>query len=1231
MIRIDTQDVLLGQQKTKRIVEIGPSNTLAVMAKRTVESKYKSHDIALSIERELLSCESNSAEVYYETGVSQEQLSKLIPSNDSVHAQSKLTSASKVSVVFPTSALAAEPAPTPAAASAIPSVYPCANVAVIQPDAAVRAKDVVLAIMAQKLKKTVEEIPIASTIKIFVGGRSTLENELVGDLINEFGTVPERAEELSISNLTDVLQGNFSGALGRQTLMMVDKLMASKMPGAFSTTVARKYLESRWGLAKGRQDSVLLAAIVAPPTSRLPSDAEAHSFFDDLAKKHIIAAGLTLDQSAEREEQHGVRVELDSAALRSISEDQKALSKKQLELYANHLQIDLRAGAKESVEAQSTIAELQSQIDLWNNEHGDVYASGIKPMVDLRKVRVYDSWWNWALQDVLCLFHDFVAGRISFGDGELVSRCIRILNRSNPKLLDVMRYLVNVCGKAKANSESYEKAGNLMNALIVQSEMASGLPMFRSYAALGPSPVIIDDGSLSLNDILNTIPAQEGKASFSAPQIMRRVRSGLEYDADSTNTYLDSLNKIITPGISFQRKNVLLTGAGQGSIGSEILLGLLSGGAKVVVTTSSCSPATMRFYQEIYVHSGGPGSQLVVVPFNQGSQQDLDALLAYIYDSTKGLGWDLDAVIPFAAISERGCEIDQIGSKSELAHRIMLTNTIRLLGAIKRYKQMHGCDTRPAQVVLPLSANDGIFGGDGLYAESKMALESLFCKWRSESWCNYLSICGASIGWTRGTGLMSDNDVLAEGIERLGVKTFSQTEMAVHILGLMSQSVVDICQSTPLYAELNGGLDKIPDLAGALSLLRKSINGAAEINRVIANEESIENLIINGATPSCNNNTIQPRANIELGFPGLPNYQTELKSLNLRLRGMVNLEKVVVITGFSELGPYGSSRTRWEMESYGVFSLEGCVEMAWIMGLIKHSRNSAFEKEKESYTGWVDAKTGEPVVDCDIRSRYEKHILQHSGIRLVEPALWNGYDPHKKQLFQEVVIQADLEPFEASKETASAFQREHGSYADIQEIPGSGSVFWVRIKKGATLMISKAIDFGNDVAGQIPTGWNPKTYGITDDIISQVDPITLYTLICTVEALLSAGITDPYEVYQYIHTSQVGNCIGTGVGGLASVSQMYRGRSLEKTVPTDILQETFVNTVGAWVNMLILSSNGPIRTPVGACATALESLDTAHDLIMTGKAKLCLVGGVDDLEGMFVGRGKCQRRILVIC
>ena len=41
------------------------------------------------------------------------------------------------------------------------------------------------------------------------------------------------------------------------------------------------------------------------------------------------------------------------------------------------------------------------------------------------------------------------------------------------------------------------------------------------------------------------------------------------------------------------------------------------------------------------------------------------------------------------------------------------------------------------------------------------------------------------------------------------------------------------------------------------------------------------------------------------------------------VKGMIDLSKVVVVTGFGEVGPWGNARTRWEMEREGAFSLEG--------------------------------------------------------------------------------------------------------------------------------------------------------------------------------------------------------------------------------------------------------------------------------------------------------------------
>jgi fatty acid synthase subunit alpha len=542
----------------------------------------------------------------------------------------------------------------------------------------------------------------------------------------------------------------------------------------------------------------------------------------------------------------------------------------------------------------------------------------------------------------------------------------------------------------------------------------------------------------------------------------------------------------------------------------------------------------------------------------------------------------------------------------------MLTNLLRLLGAIKTQKMEREFETRPAQVILPLSPNHGTFGNDGLYSESKIGLETLFTRWHSENWGSFLTICGAVIGWTRGTGLMAGNNIVAEGIERYGVRTFSQQEMAFNILGLMSPQIVNLCQVEPVWADLNGGFQYLPNLKDLTAQLRKDFMEVSEVRKAVVKETAIENKVVNGEASEQLDKTVkvQRRANIKFDFPKLPDWETEVKPLNANLKGMVDLEKVVVVTGFAEVGPWGNSRTRWEMEAYGEFSLEGCVEMAWIMGLIKNHNGPLKGK---SYSGWVDAKSGDPVDDKDVKAKYEKHILEHSGIRLIEPELFNGYDPNKKQLLHEVQIEEDLDPFEASKETAEEFKRQHGDNVEIFEVTDSGE-FTVRLKKGATLLIPKALRFDRLVAGQIPTGWDARKYGVPEDIITQVDPVTLFVLVSTAEALLSCGITDPYEFYKYVHISQVGNCIGSGIGGTSALRGMYKDRFLDKPLQKDILQESFINTMSAWVNMLLLSSTGPIRTPVGACATAVESIDIGYDCIVEGKARVCFVGGFDDFQ-----------------
>jgi len=1139
-----------------------------------------------------------------------------------------------------------------------------------------------------------------------IAGKSTLQNEILGDLGKEFGSTPEKPEDIPLDELGASMQATFNGQLGKQSSSLVARMVSSKMPGGFNITAVRKHLETRWGLAQGRQDGLLLLALTNEPAARLGSENDAKSWLDEQANKYAAASGIDLSAPKAGGDAGGAAggMMMDPAAIDALTKDQRMLFKQQLELFARYLKMDLRAGDKAFVESQKASSALQAQLDLWNAEHGDFYASGIEPQFTPLKARVYDSSWNWARQDALSMYYDIIFGRLKTVDRDLVSRCIQIMNRSNPLLLDFMQYHMDHCPTERG--ETYELAKELGVQLIENcKEVLNEAPVFKDVAVPTAPHLDIDakgnmnyseaprasvrklehyvremaEGgklseygnrtkvqhdlqriyklikqqhklskssqlqikslysnvirSLSMNEG-QIIPNENGKAvnggkkgrngriNPSAKQgkvetipflhLKRKDDNGWEYSKKLTGIYLDGLENAAKNGVTFQGKYALMTGAGAGSIGAEVLQGLISGGAKVVVTTSRFSREVTEYYQSMYTRYGARGSQLIVVPFNQGSKQDVEALVEYIFDPKSGLGWDLDYIVPFAAISENGREIDGLDSKSELAHRIMLTNLLRLLGCVKTHKAAHGYETRPAQVILPLSPNHGTFGNDGLYAESKIALETLFSRWHSESWGSFLTICGAIIGWTRGTGLMAGNNIVAEGIEKYGVRTFSQQEMAFNLLGLMAPPIVNLCQIEPVWADLNGGFQYIPNLKDLMMDLRKEYTETSEVRRAVIKENAIENKVVNGEGSEAlyKKATVQPRANIKFDFPKLPDWESEVKPLNTNLKGMVDLEKVVVVTGFAEIGPWGNSRTRWEMEAYGEFSLEGCVEMAWMMGLIKNHNGPLKGK---SYAGWVDVKSGEPVDDKDIKSKYEKHILEHTGIRLIEAELFNGYDPTKKQLLQEIQIQEDLDPFEASKELADEFRRQHGEHVEVFEIPESGE-YTVRLRKGATLMIPKALRFDRLVAGQIPTGWDAKKYGVPDDIISQVDPVTLFVLVSTAECLLSSGITDPYEFYKYVHISEVGNCVGSGIGGTTALRGMYKDRYLDKPVQKDILQESFINTMSAWVNMLLLSSTGPIKTPVGACATAVESIDIGYDTIVEGKARVCFVGGFDDFQ-----------------
>ncbi|KAI8919392.1 fatty acid synthase [Powellomyces hirtus] len=1267
---IETQDQLFRDFKVERLIEVGPSPVLCGMAARTLKIKYEAYDDAVTHRRVQLSSNKDKSQIYYEF------------KDEEPEAEAEDASGSTAAPV------AAAPVAQVAAAPAARG--PVAQIA----DEPVSAQEVLLVLIAQKLKKTLADVPLGKCIKDLVGGKSTLQNEILGDLAAEFGNVlADKAEELPLSEVATALQDVHSGQLGKTSSALINKMVSAKMPGGFGMGQVKAYMSSTHGLGPNRTSGALLHSLLTEPAARFGTDSDAKVWLDAVAKSYADKVGITLGAAAGSGEASGGGGSVVTINSEDFDKHKLALDlmvRQQLETFAKYLDIDLLAEARGAEAEKGAKAALQREVDNWIAEHGDFYAEGIQPTFDRLKARAFDSHWNWARQDALQLYYDMIFGKISSVDRELMNQCVHLMNRADDteSLITFMEYYLENCPEAKGDNFARAKElskvllENCREALAVDpvyknrkfpslfDQSSPGLhanfPIAVAYRPTQPKTHIKESGELvyteerrkasnmkdyveelragssltqipdskvlmskfqQLADLVKATKDVDAKTKADMDAIFGEIKNNLppssgfddhlpyiflkrrsakdpshwEPDAELSNKYLDAMTKIAKDGISFKGRHALITGCSKDSIGVEVLKALLSGGAKVIVTTSRFSKSASEFYRSIYERHGAKGSRLVLVPFNGASFQDTGALVDYIYDP-KGLGWDLDFIIPFAAIPVQGKELDDIDSRSELAQRIMLTNLLRLMGKVKTKKQQMKFDTRPAVVVLPLSPNHGTFGGDGLYGESKIALETLLNRFHSESWSSYLNIVGAVIGWTRGTGLMSANNIVAEGIESLGARTFSTHEMAFNLIGLLHTDIVNMSMTDPIWADLNGGLHFVADLNKISSELRRSLLETSEIRRAVAREAIMDEQVKNGPVKH-HEVLVTPKANMKFEFPHLE------KQKMTHLRGMLDLEKVVVVTGFGEVGPFGGSRTRWEMEAHGELSLEGCIEMAWMMGLIKFHNGPL--KKIPNYSGWVDAATLEPVKDHEVKTKYEKKILDHSGIRLIEPELFNGYDPDRKLMLQEVAITHNMAPVEVSQEEAEGLKRQHGDAAVVEK---RGDQFFVHLQKGASIYVPKALRFDRLVAGQIPTGWDAKRYGVPDDIVSQVDPITLYTLVSTVEALITSGVTDPYEFYQYVHVSEVGNTSGGGMGGMRAMQKIFKERLLEKPVQADILQESFINTMPAWINMLLLSSSGPIKTPVGACATAAESVEVAVDTILSGKARVVLCGGYDDFQ-----------------
>lgn len=1161
-----------------------------------------------------------------------------------IGATAAVSRAADVATAVKASAQAAIPsmtAATPAVAAAAPNP---SGVSAAPPgpltDIPVTIEESLRTLLALQARVRPEQISAQETIDQLFEGVSSRRNQVLIDLGQEFalGTL-DGAHEKPLSVLIGELAGRARSwvAPGRYTRAAQDEALTRVLgPAGMSRKDVLAFFEKTWGINGGLATGALNAFTLATRagasgrggalgelgTVVVSSRKDAENLLDQVVTLLAASKGLTLARAGTGAARGGDVV--DAAAVNALSEQvlgadgvlMRAARKLAQDL-GHPLDGPAEPGAT-GMEQGSTasiaekLAGLQAHVTA---ELSSDFLEQVTPRFSPRRHVMFASAFAHARRDLGRLYYEGLnPARASSHDLEAeVQRLCAFAATTRPELA-TDRLHFSVMARQLAARAARGGALTLAQA-------------FERIAAGVGSP----GGSLLATFGREVLAAN---ASASGPA----VKFGPE---PSTHVALaELLTTTDSQPFDFHGKTALVTGAGPGSIALEAVQQLLRGGARVILTTSNLSRERLGAYRKLYQRCAAPDAELHVVPFNQASMQDVNALIQWLFDPvTEQVGAQTkvikrpyvpDLVLPFAATGEMAT-VDQLSGRSELTLRTLLLSVERMIGAIANRLKKDGMGA-PCHVILPLSPNHGGFGGDGAYAESKAALEVLLTKWQSErdAWGRYVTLCAAKIGWVRSTGLMAGNDVLAGPLEsETGLRTFSSAEMGYLIAALCSDVARTQARSMPLEADLTGGFSHIQDLKGTVDRIRQqqqSLQSNEKKLQTLRTQEASKQGIAgksvlrlralpwwperpkmrgHGANQTSDGTGLSADHKMLMKQKKLDGSRSSSMSVDQWMEKLEHtpLHNTVVIVGSAEIGPWGSSRTRFEVEVEDRLSPAGVLELAWMTGLVRYEQG-------EKGGGWVDVASGEAVAEHELAERYEPQVRARSGIRFMETE-HTGFDPEAMTVLAPVFLEEPLSFRVASEAEARAFIRRDPSHTTAAADAARGDWVVTRLK-GARIHVPRVTRLTRSVAGQVPTGLDFTRFGIPQDMVDNVDRLTLFNLVATVDAFISSGFS-PEELMSWVHPARVANTQGAGIGGMRSLQRLYTDHLVGKARQTDILQETLINVIAGYVVQSYVGSYGSMAHPVGACATAAVSVEEGFDKILAGKADFVVAGGFDDI------------------
>jgi fatty acid synthase len=1187
---IETQDLLFADRRdgglgVRRVVEVGLGSapTVANLASGTL-----AQDPALAALVSVHNLERDRLEVF---GSDED------PSDpdDTPPADAPATAETPTPPTGPVPEMSVPTAPPVPTVPAAPGAAPGGSAAA-PADLAVGAPEALRWLLALLTKQRPDQLADTDTIDDLVDGVSSRRNQLLMDLGAEFAVSGvDGARELPLGQLAIELAAR-AGRYRFPGPVLRDARDAALAPVLGPRRLKVRDVEARvtghWGLGDGWTHRALMVLALdardgqsarGGVLSRLDPSVRGGDDLVDAALALVAAdAGTALPTPGAA----GGGATVDAAAVDAL-EQRIAGPDGLLAAHARDLLARVAPSCDEPEADDTTAADRLVALD---DEHGDRRAALVASRFDPRRHVVFRSWWATARHDVVALDHASRRGAVAAA--ELDAEAARLAAFSvDPGVAATAARIAERAGARgdDATRRRFERivagdAAPLDVAFVAPDLDASGAPLER---AVGPE---------RLDSLLSQLDS-----------------AGQSW----TSTWLDQLAQLRGadrsdgPTGAFADQVALVTGASPGSIAFEVVRRLLHGGARVVCTTSSMSPDRLDEYRELYRSAATPGAELHVVPANLASFGDVDALVDWMLDAqldrrggvTRTLKDPMvpTLVVPFAAAPVAG-DLADAGPAAEVTMRILVWGVERLLGRLTERLERQGTAGSRTTVLLPLSPNHGAFGGDGAYGEAKAALEAVVARWRSEHrrWGRHVDLVAATIGWVRGTGLMDANDALAALVERdLGVRTFSTAEMGWLLTGLCMPATVAAGAGEPLHADLSAGLGGLGCLRDAVAPLVDQLDARREL----ADGGAVDGGVVDGgvvergesdAAPA--SDAVVPAMLSPVAVPSSPLAVDQELTAPVR-----RLEDMVVVVGAGEVGPWGMSSTRFDLELDGELADGSVAELAWVCGLVR------FDPELDGGS-WIDVESDEPVAESELAPRYREAVHERCGIRTYD--VDGPLDPDGVPLMVEVFCESDVVIGAADEADARAYAAADPEHSRVQR---SATGDWQVVRRaGSSIRVPRRATLTRRVGAQVPAGFDPTRWGIPAEMAASVDRLSLWNLVATVEAFLDAGL-EPEELMARVHPARVGSTQGSGMGGMTSIQTLYRDAVLGGDHANDLLQEGLANVIAAYVVQSYVGSYGPMVHPVAACATAAVSIEDAVDKIRADKADVIVAGGWDDL------------------